>query len=116
MACEKYEQPKCVDDKNAVKNAENVASCDENNPTEQCALTLAPIHNPENRTVISREEAKKLILEGKVASVDQTHALTVGLDTHEGEEFIALEPKIDEVFKIINECGEVCKNIRKGTE
>lgn len=41
MACEVYEQPKCLDDETAIKNTENVASCDENNPTEQCALTPA---------------------------------------------------------------------------
>ena len=90
-----------------IKNKTFVPSCDENSG-EQCTLNEFPKE-------ISREEAKNLILEGKVKSLFQAHSLQVELTTDEGS-FTTQEPVIDEVFKVWKECGEACKGIPLATE
>ncbi len=90
-----------------IKNETFVPSCDENSG-EQCAVNEFPKE-------ISREEAKNLILEGKVKSLFQAHSLQVQLTTDEGS-FTTQEPVIDEVFKVWKECGEACKGIPLATE
>ena len=64
---------------------------------------------------MSREEAKKLILEGKVTSIFQAHSLEVRLTTEEGE-FSTREPEIDEVWKAWKACGSRCAKIQLATE
>lgn len=90
-----------------IKNETFVPSCDESSG-EQCEVSEFPKE-------ISREEAKNLILEGKVKSLFQAHSLQVELTTDEGS-FTTQEPVIDEVFKVWKECGEACKGIPLATE
>lgn len=123
MYCEQYEQPKCLDEENtAIKNTKNVPICDEN-WTEQCGLE--PIIESEAITEtsgnnipikkISREEAKKLILNGEIISVFQRHNLELQLKTKK-ESFLTIEPKIDEVFELIQACGDTCSKMQLATE
>lgn len=91
-----------------VKKPENVPSCWTENEWEQCAIK-------EFSNEISREEAKKLILEGKVTNIFQAHNLEVRLTTEEGS-FSTREPKIDEVWKIWKTCGNRCTKIQLATE
>lgn len=90
-----------------IKSETFVPNCDENTG-EQCALNELPKE-------ISREEAKNLILEGKVKNLFQAHSLQVQLTTDEGS-FTTQEPVIDEVFKVWEACGEPCKDIPLATE
>lgn len=94
---------------NAVKNAETVPSCWTGDDLEQCAL---PPTSPKN---ISREEAKKLILSGKVKRVFQAHNLEVHLATEEWM-VITEESVIDEVFRLVESCWTKCSNITLATE
>ena len=90
-----------------IKNKNFVPECDEASQ-EQCAIK-------EFSNEISREEAKKLILEGKVTSLFQAHSLEVRLTIEEGE-FSTREPKIDEVWKVRKECGSLCSKMVLSTE
>lgn len=90
-----------------IKNEVFVPNCEEN-PNEQCAINAFPKD-------ISREEAKNLILEGKVKSLFQAHSLEVHLETDEGS-FTTKEPVIDEVWKVRKECGSPCATMELATE
>jgi len=70
--------------------------------------------SPTNR--ISWEEAKQLILAGNVAQVMQAHSLEVHLVLKDGRELTTIEPGIDDVFDVVDQCGEVCKDIILATE
>ncbi len=61
-------------------------------------------------------EAKQLILDGKVTQVVQAHSLVVTLTLADGSTRTTVEPQIDEVFRVVRECGERCKNIAMITE
>lgn len=109
LYCEKYQKPTCTDNTQGIKSIQQVPACWTGGTSEQCA-----IFSPYQKN-ISREEAKNLILEGKVKSLFQAHSLQVDLTTDEGS-FTTQEPAIDEVFEIIKKCGEACKDIPLATE
>jgi len=52
---------------------------------------------------ISWDEARNLILGGKVRFCGQTHALHVSLQMRDGRGFYTTEPKIDDVIKLARE-------------
>ena len=66
-------------------------------------------------TSIGWDEAAKLILDGKVAQVTQYGNLVVILVLKDGQTVYATEPAIDEVFNLIEECGDLCKDIEVPT-
>jgi hypothetical protein len=65
---------------------------------------------------ISWEEARQLILSGAVEFVFQAHSLEVQLTLSDRRRYITTEPSIDEVFRVIGECGSPCMNIGLATE
>jgi hypothetical protein len=66
--------------------------------------------------VIKWRDAQNLILEGSVSQVTQLHDLTVILDLKDGSTVKTIEPSIDEVFRVIDQCGEKCADILRATE
>lgn len=121
LYCETYQKPRCTDNEiqEWIKNSEQVPSCEEWDEQGQCAITFeSEIQNPgENQPKeISREEAKKLILWGKVRQIFQSHALDVKLTTKDGKKFHTKEDRIDDIFKVIDQCGNPCKDIPLATE
>jgi hypothetical protein len=66
--------------------------------------------------MIDWEAAKQMILGGDVARVIQAHSLEVYLVLKDGREFTTIEPEIDDVFEVVDQCGEVCKGIIQVTE
>ncbi|PZM87246.1 MAG: hypothetical protein DLD55_02425 [candidate division SR1 bacterium] len=109
MFCATYQAPKCLDEE--VKSPEYLPSCEGDEEMIQCSLPPMPLELQR----ISREEAKKLILEGKVKSLFQAHSLQVNLTTEEGS-FTTQEPKIDEVWKVWKACGSPCAQMQLATE
>ena len=61
-------------------------------------------------------QAVSMILNGEVTQVMQTHALKVYLTLKDGRTLLSIEPAIDEVMKVIQSCGDLCKNILVATE
>lgn len=57
-----------------------------------------------------------MILAGNVAQVMQAHSLEVHLVLKDGRELTTIEPGIDDVFDVVDQCGEVCKDIILATE
>jgi hypothetical protein len=65
---------------------------------------------------VSWNEAKALITGGMVRQAFQTHALEVRLSLKDGTSVVTTEPRIDEVFRVIRECGAPCADIMTATE
>ncbi len=62
------------------------------------------------------EEIKEIINSGEVKEVFQSHALDVNIYFKDGSVISTIEPSIDAIFDLIDECGEPCEEILKGTE
>jgi hypothetical protein len=65
---------------------------------------------------ISWDEAKALIMSGKVQQAFQTHALEVRLYLKDGTSVATTETRIDEVFQVARDCGAPCSDIMIATE
>jgi hypothetical protein len=61
-------------------------------------------------------EAQSLILSGEVAQIVQGHSLQVKLTLQDGSQVITVEPSIDEVLKVVEQCGPPCAGILVATE
>jgi predicted small lipoprotein YifL len=66
---------------------------------------------PNTPAPISWDEAKEVILQGKVIEVIQLHSRTVYLVLADGTRLMTEEPEIDAVLAVIDECGSLCENI-----
>jgi hypothetical protein len=62
------------------------------------------------------DQAVAMILNGEVTQVMQTHDLKVYLTLKDGRTLFSIEPEIDEVMRVIEFCGEPCKNIMVASE
>jgi len=62
------------------------------------------------------EQAKELLLAGKVESLTQAHDRTVILTLKDGSQFTTKEPTLDEIFKRVEQCGAKCSEITIATE
>jgi hypothetical protein len=79
--------------------------------------TATPVpHTPKPASEVPWLEAEEMILNGEVQQVTQLHSLEVTLYLWDGREVVTMEPKIDEVFRVIERCGEPCSDIVMATE
>jgi inhibitor of cysteine peptidase len=90
---------------------------DVNGVTETFELAVDNIL-PEDQTAeqVTWEEAEALILSGEVEMIFQAHSLEVRLRLKDGRELVTEEPSIDEVFRVVDRCGEKCAGIAMATE
>ena len=70
----------------------------------------------ERPIVVSWTEAMQIIMSGEVQQVFQTHSREVTLVLKDGTALETIEPQIDDVFREIERCGELCSDIVKITE
>lgn len=75
-----------------------------------------PAPDTQGALKVSWEEAKRLILDGQAAQVTQLHSLSVLLVLKDGRVLETVEPEIDDVFAVIEQCGTRCDDIRIATE
>ncbi len=65
---------------------------------------------------VSWEQAIELLYSGKVATVVQAHSLDITIIMDDGSMIHTVEPSIDEIFRVIEQCGEPCRDIAQATE
>lgn len=75
-----------------------------------------PAPGANEAAMITWEEAQNLILEGRVSQITQLHNLTVVLNLKDGSTVKTIEQAIDDVFKVIDQCGDKCSDIVRATE
>ena len=56
------------------------------------------------------ELAKEMILEGNVETLTQFHDLNVILELKDGSQLITTEPALDDVVKVVEQCGAKCSD------
>ena len=57
-----------------------------------------------------------MILNGEINRVMQAHTMVVTLFTKDGRVLVTIEPNIDDVLTVVEECGDVCKDTTVVTE
>ncbi len=67
-------------------------------------------------TEVSWEQAVAIVNSGEVEQVFQSHALEVRLTLDNGQVFVTTEPQIDDIFAVVQACGEKCEDIILATE
>lgn len=77
---------------------------------------MEPLVYEPGRRYISWPHAVRLIEECRVEMIMQTHALDVGLTLEDGIVLYAIEPTIDEVFRVHQGTGSRCGQIPVATE
>jgi hypothetical protein len=65
---------------------------------------------------IGWDAARELILSGQVSQVTQLHSREVTITLPDGRTVTTTEPEIDDVFDLLQECGEPCANVAVATE
>lgn len=65
---------------------------------------------------ISWQTAQEMILGGQVTAMTQAHSLQVSLTLRDGRILHTVEPQIDDVIRVVEQCGESCRDIRIATE
>ena len=64
----------------------------------------------------SWELAKEMILAGQVETLTQFHDLKVILELKDGSQFITTEPALDDIVKLVEQCGARCSETSIITE
>jgi hypothetical protein len=86
-------------------------------PNPQEMLPAGPLYpDIKDGAEVFWEQAVGMIMYGEVSKVVQTHDLKVYLTLKDGRTLVTVEPAIDEVLKMIQMCGEMCKDIKVATE
>jgi hypothetical protein len=65
---------------------------------------------------IAWEQVPDLLATGEVETVFQTHALDVALQMKDGSQIATTEPGIDDIFRLVDECGDPCADLVLATE
>jgi hypothetical protein len=79
-------------------------------------VTEVPTVPPDVPIRLPWTEAEELILNGDVQRVVQTHDRDVTLYLVDGRVVQTVEPEIDDVFRVIERCGELCSEVERITE
>lgn len=83
-------------------------------PTAPLPAVLYPMYADGDE--IGWVQAQAMIKNDEVERIVQTHELKVTLFLKDGRALVTIEPEIDDVLKIIEECGENCSSIAVATE
>ena len=65
---------------------------------------------------VSWQTAQEMILRGQVTRVSQSHSLEVLLTLRDGRVVRSVEPQIDDVLRVIRQCGPACAGVAVATE
>jgi len=60
--------------------------------------------------------AEEAIINGEIVEAYQAHTLHVTLVKKDGALILSIEPEIDEVFRVLDRCGDPCKDVVRATE
>ena len=84
--------------------------------------SVLPVYNPYPgpsegvSNYVDWSQAEALILKGEVTEVYQTHTLHVTLVLIDGKIILVVEPELDEIFNVVERCGDLCKDVIRATE
>ncbi len=85
-------------------------------------VLVVPVYNPypgpseRENNYLGWLEAEALVLRGEVSEAYQAPTLHVTLVLTNGDVVLTVEPEIDEIFKVVERCGDLCTEIILATE
>ena len=86
-------------------------------PESPLAAPESPLAEPAaGEAGIPWAEAVALLQSGQVEMAAQSHTLDVELTLKDGSTVTTREPAIDDLFRVVEECGEPCADILLATE
>lgn len=91
-------------------------TADVNDVTDTFTLDVDNVLPETPITEISWDQARELILSGDVEQATQLHSRQVTLHLEDGRQLVTMEPQLDAVFDVIDECGEPCADMVLATE
>jgi hypothetical protein len=65
---------------------------------------------------VAWSQVKDILFSGQVTQVGQTHDLNVTIKLKDGRTFKTVEPVIDDIIKLVQSCGDLCKDIKVATQ
>ena len=65
---------------------------------------------------VAWSQVKDIVFSGQVVKIGQTHDLNVYLTLKDGRTFKTVEPEIDDILKLVQACGTLCKDILVATQ
>jgi hypothetical protein len=85
--------------------------------TQSPALKTAPVYpDLKDGAEVAWSQVKDIFFSGQVVKISQTHDLNVYITLNDGRTFKTVEPAIDDVLKLVQTCGDLCKDIKVATE
>jgi hypothetical protein len=61
-------------------------------------------------------QVQSIVFSGQVTKIGQTHDLNVYITLKDGRTFKVVEPAIDDILKLVQQCGDLCKDIKVATQ
>lgn len=94
------------------------SSADTYPPPIALPLIYSPYPGPKEgeTSYLDWSMAEQAIMSGQIVEVYQTPTLHVTLVKKEGSVILTIEPMLDEVFKVLDRCGDACKDVKRVTE
>jgi hypothetical protein len=83
-------------------------------PQASLPVTLYP--ELKDGDILEWQHVEGTIYSGLVSAVSQKHDLSVTIKMKDGRTFVTTEPAIDDIVKLVQLCGDLCKDIRIATE
>ena len=65
---------------------------------------------------IAWEQVADLLATGEVDTVFQNHARDVTFQMKDGSQITTVEPGLDDIFRLVDECGDPCEGLALATE
>lgn len=85
-------------------------------PAIEYITTIDPYPAPAQGEKIEWSAVEALVAAGGVADVFQSHTLQVIINMKDGTGYVVIEPAKDEIFKLLDQCGEKCFEVKRVSE
>ncbi len=85
-------------------------------PTVEYLTTIDPYPAPVQGETIEWGKVAALLSGGGVSDVFQSHTLLVVINMKDDTVYATTEPAKDEIFKLLDQCGEQCNSVKRVSE
>jgi hypothetical protein len=97
--------------------AETVPSPDSAYPAPQVVIVpYNPYPDPIEGEEIEWSQVETLLQNERISEILQQYTLQVVITLEDGRTLLVVEPAKDDIFKLLDACGDSCNNIRRRSE
>jgi hypothetical protein len=78
---------------------------------------VEPVYpNLKDGAEVQWSQVQSIVFSGQVTKIGQTHDLNVYITLKDGRTFKVVEPAIDDILKLVQQCGDLCKDVKVATQ